>query len=581
MKNYLKKIFSLDDKGAKDLSSASMLTVLINIILIAINIPLYFFLYDTVIPVLNNMSPHYETVLYISYSLLLFIMLIVANYFQYNACYVSAYELSSNKRISIAETLRRLPLSFFGKKDLSDVATVIMSDTTMLETAFSHFVPQMIGSIISTTIIGISLLIFNFKMGLAIFWVVPVSFFLVIATKKFQDSFGIKSKSIQLSYLDKIQECIENVADIKSNNCKESHLLVMKDRLEKFENASIKGEFVIGILVNLAQMILRLGIGTSMIAGVYLLVSGDIDILFFLFSLMLVTRVFEPLSLALVNLAGTYMSLLSVARMKELENTKIQTGRESMNNDGYDIKFSNVSFSYHTDQPVLDDISFVAKQGSITALIGPSGGGKSTALKLASRFWDIDSGSITIGGENISEIDPETLLENISIVFQDVVLFDNTVMENIRIGRKSATDEEVIEVAKKASCHDYITALPNGYNTLIGENGCNLSGGERQRLSIARALLKDAPIVLLDEATSSLDVKNEIAVQQAIANLTKNKTVVIVAHRMRTIIGADKIVLLKEGRISEMGTHKELIKQEGDYVNMIKLQMETINWQLI
>ncbi len=558
-----------------------MLTVLINIIVIAINVPLYLFLHNTVLPVLNNIAPDYKTSLYILYSLVLFIILIVANYFQFNACYVSAYDVSANKRISIAETLRRLPLSFFSKKDLSDVATIIMNDTTMLETAFSHFVPQLIGALISTTIIGISLLVFNFKMGLSIFWVVPVSFFLVIATRKLQDSSGIKSKSIQLSYLDKIQECIENVADIKSNNRKENHLFVMKDRLEKFENASIKSELVVGILVSLAQMILKLGIGTSMILGIYLVANGDINVLFFLFFLMLVTRVFEPLSLALINLAAMYISLLSVNRMKELENTKIQTGRESMSNNGYDIEFSNVSFSYHTNETVLDNISFVAKQGEVTALIGPSGGGKSTAVKLASRFWDIDSGSITIGGENISEIDPETLLKNISIVFQDVILFDNTIIENIHIGRKSATDDEVIEVAKKSSCHNYIMALPKGYDTLIGENGCTLSGGERQRLSIARALLKDAPIVLLDEATSSLDVKNEIAVQQAIANLTKNKTVIIVAHRMRTIIGANKIVLLKEGEISQMGVHEYLIKQKGDYANMIDLQMETINWQLI
>ena len=413
MKNYLKKIFALDDKGAKDLSHASMLTVLVNIIMIVVNVPLYLFLHDTVLPILNNIDPHYEIGFYIIYSLLLFIMLIIANYFHFNACYVSAYDVSANKRISIAETLRRLPLSFFGKKDLSDVATIIMNDTTMLETAFSHFVPQLIGSLISTTIIGISLLIFNFKMWLAIFWVVPISFFLVIATKKLQDNLGIKSKSIQLSYLDKIQECIENVADIKSNNRKENHLFVMKDRLEKFENASIKSELVVGVFVSLAQMILKVGIGTAMIVGVYLLVSGDINVLFFLFFLMLVTRIFEPLSLALIHLAGIYISLLSVNRMKELEDTKIQTGRESMNNNGYDIEFSNVSFSYHTDETVLDDVSFVAKQGSVTALIGPSGGGKSTAVKLASRFWDIDSGSITIGGENISEIDPETLLKNI------------------------------------------------------------------------------------------------------------------------------------------------------------------------
>ncbi|WMI79897.1 ABC transporter ATP-binding protein [Anaerotignum sp. MB30-C6] len=580
MKNYFKQTFALTEKGAEDMVRATIWTAIRNIGMMVLSALLFWYLKDTILPVLDSKPPVYKVPVYIGFSFVMIILMIIGYYFQYNAAYLSAYEESANKRISLAETLRRLPLSFFGKKDLSDLTTTIMTDTATLETAFSHFIPELFGSAISTCIVGISLLFFDWKMGLAVFWVVPFSFFLCIVTKKLQDSFNLKTKGVQLSYLDKIQECIENIKDIKSNSREEKHLEEMNKKLNSYEKLSIRGELVTGIFVTSAQMILKVGIATTMLVGVFLLLNNQIDILTFFIFLMIATRIFDPLSGALINLAAVYNSLLSVDRMKELENTEIQSGKDAIQNQGYDIVFSNVEFAYNKDEQVLDGVSFTAKQGSITALVGPSGGGKSTAIKLAARFWDVNRGKITLGGEDISTIEPEALLEKISIVFQDVTLFNNTVRENIRIGKKGATDLEVEQAAKDAKCHDFILALPQGYDTMIGENGCTLSGGERQRISIARALLKDAPIILLDEATSSLDIKNETAVQEAISRLTKNKTVIVIAHRMRTIAGADKIVLLKDGKVSQMGRHSELIQQKGDYAHMVKLQAESINWKL-
>ncbi len=578
MKKFLQKTFALTEKGAGELLKASIITVFINVVIMAVSGISYYFIQDTLIPILEGSAPVYTVLAYLAYAIFILVMLAVLYYFQYNFCYISAYEESANMRISLAETLRKLPLSFFGKKDLSDLTTTIMGDVTMMENAFSHFIPGFIGSILSTIIMGIGMFVFDWRLALSLTWVIPVSFLMCAASKKLQDYFLLKTKAIQLTYLDKIQECLENVKDIKANNRENAHLDIMDTHFENHEKASIKSEFITGTFVNLAQMILKVGVATTMIVGVTLLATGEVTLLTFLVFLMIASRIYDPLAGALVNLAGIFISLKSVERMKEFENTKIQTGKERISPSSYDIIFDNVQFSYDTSETVLNGVSFTAKQGEVTALVGPSGGGKSTAMKLAARFWDVSSGKISIGNEEVNSVEPETLLKEISIVFQDVTLFNNTVMENIRIGKKGASDEEVIEAARNAQCHDFIMSMPEGYNTLIGENGSKLSGGERQRLSIARALLKDAPIVLLDEATSSLDIQNESAVQKAISRLTRDKTVIVIAHRMRTIAGADKIVLLKEGKVSAKGSHSELIKKSPDYENMIKLQTQSANW---
>ncbi len=580
MKNYLQKTFALTEKGANELLKASVITVVINILIMAISGISYYFIKNTLLPILEGTTPIYTTLVYIVYAVFTLVLLTILYYFQYNFCYISAYEESANLRISIAETLRKLPLSFFGKKDLADVTTTIMNDVSMMENAFSHFIPNFFGSIISTVIMGIGMFMFDYRLAISLTWVIPVSFLLCIASRKLQLIYTQKTKDIQLTYLDKIQECLENVKDIKANNRENTHLNIMNTHLDNYEKASIVSEFITGTFVSSAQMILKVGIATTMIVGTTLLATGEIDILTFLVFLMIASRIYDPLAGALINLAGIFITSKSVNRMKELENTKIQTGKDVITPNGYDISFKDVEFSYDTSETVLNGVSFTAKQGDVTALVGPSGGGKSTAIKLAARFWDSNNGTITIGDEDIKNVEPETLLKEISIVFQDVTLFNNTVMENIRIGKKGASDEEVITASKNAQCHDFIMSMPDGYNTLIGENGSKLSGGERQRLSIARALLKDAPIVLLDEATSSLDIKNESAVQKAISRLTQNKTVIVIAHRMRTIAGASKIVLLKEGKVAAVGTHKELISSSKDYKNMIDLQTESANWVL-
>ncbi len=580
MKKYLQRTFALTDKGANELLKASIVTVLINIAIMAVSAISYYFMKDTLLPVLEDTNPVYTMMLYVGYAIFVFLLLAVLYYIQYNFCYISAYEESANMRISLAETLRKLPLSFFGKKDISDLTNTLLGDVTVMENAFSHFIPGFLGSIISTIIMGIGMFAFDWRLAVSLTWVIPVSFLLCIASKKLQVYYVIKTKTLQLIYLDKIQECIENVKDIKANNRENVHVDIMEKHFENHENMSMKAEFVTGVFVSSAQMILKLGIATTMIVGVNLLATGEVSLLTFLVFLMIASRIYDPLSGALINLAGIFISLKSVERMKNFEKTKVQGGKETMDPKGYDIKFQDVYFAYDTSETVLDGVSFTAKQGEVTALVGPSGGGKSTAMKLAARFWDAGSGKITIGDEDVNNIDPETLLKDISIVFQDVTLFNNTFMENIRIGKQNASDEEVIEASKNAMCHDFIMSMPDGYNTFIGENGSKLSGGERQRLSIARALLKDAPIVLLDEATSSLDIQNESKVQTAISRLIENKTVIVIAHRMRTIAGSNKIVLLKDGKVIVEGEHNEMLKNSNEYSNMIKLQNESANWVL-
>ncbi len=581
MKAKLMKQMALSEKGASDLMKAGFWAFMNNLFLMFSASLVYLFLKDTLVSVIDGGNPALQIPVYVGLFLFFLTMVYLTYYFVYNASYMSAYEESATKRITLAETLRKLPLSFFGKKDLSDLTATIMNDASELEHTFSHFIPALFGTLASTCVISVSLFCFHWQMALATLWVVPVSFACCVFTRKFQQSFGLKSMNIRLAYDEKITECIENAKDIKANRRQEAHKEKLLEQLIAYEKSTMAGELGMGIPVTIAQMILKLGVATSTFTGITLLTQGKLDILTFMLFMVLVTRVFDPMVGALVNTAAMFHSFISIDRMKDLENTPIQTGKEVFQPSHYDISFENVTFSYDGSETVLNDTSFMAKQGEITALVGPSGGGKSTALKLASRFWDINQGKITIGDINIQEIDPETLLQSISIVFQDVTLFNQSVMDNIRLGRQGATDEEVIAAAKAAHCHEFVKKMPDGYDSLIGENGFSLSGGERQRISIARALLKDAPIVLLDEATSSLDIQSETAVQTAIKNLCQGKTVLVIAHRMRTIAGADQIIHLKEGKVSESGNHKELIEKNGDYAHMIQLQTKSLAWKLV
>ena len=580
MSKYLQKKFALSGQGGKDLTKAIFCCALTNISLMFPMGILFLFMERLTGPLVGLEAPDMGIGGYVGISVVLLAVIGFFEHLQYNATFLSSYQESANMRIRLAERLRKLPLSFFGKRDLADLTTTIMADCAFVEKAFSHFIPELIGALISTVLIGVGLLAANWRMGIAVLWVAPVSFLLAALTRPLVDRMERRQKGKKIAASDGIQECIENIQDIRANNQSADYLEKLDQKIMDVESITVKLELLNGTLVTSAQMILKIGMATTVLVGASLLVSGSISFMIFLMFMLAATRLYQPLSGCLQNLSAVYSTLLVVERMKSIEEQKIQQGREDAAYRGYDIVFDRVGFSYMEGEPVLREVSFTARQGQVTALVGPSGGGKSTSAKLAARFWDIDKGTITIGGCDISKIEPETLLKSFAIVFQDVVLFNNTIMENIRLGRKGASDEEVLAAARAAQCEEFISRLPEGYQTRIGENGSTLSGGERQRLSIARALLKDAPIILMDEATASLDVENETLVQEAISNLVKDKTVLIIAHRMRTVAGADQIVVLKDGCVAEQGTPEKLLENNGIYRHMTELQNRSLSWSL-
>lgn len=576
MINYIMKKYALSRQGAKDLIVATISCVVHNLMLMLPVSLLYFLVSDLYE---GGVSQSHLWIYIVG--MVAGVLLILFSYrWVYGATYYATYKESSVRRISLAEKLRKLPLSYFGKKDLSDLTTTIMADCTTLEQSFSHWVPEFFGAMISTVLIAICLFVFDWRMALAAMWVLPVSLAIVAFSGKVQNYFTRKQTQAKLAVADGIQEALETMRDLKSNNAEGKYLDALDEKIDKMEGRMIKSELGAAMFVVPASMILKLGMGTVALVGGILLAENTLTVLSFFMFLLVASRLYDPLASSLQNLAAIISTRIPIERMNSIENYPIQPGTGELKTKGYDIAFENVSFSYNTGEQVLDNVSFTAKQGEVTALIGPSGGGKSTAAKLAARFWDVDRGKITIGGQDVRKVDPEKLLSAYSIVFQDVTLFNNTVMENIRIGRQGATDEDVLAAAKEAQCDEFVEKLPEGYQTMIGENGSMLSGGERQRISIARALLKDSPVILLDEATASLDAENETQIQKAISRLVKGKTVLIIAHRMRTVEGADKLVLLKEGKVAEQGTPQELYAKGGLYTKMCKLQQQSGDWKV-
>lgn len=580
MSKYLQKRFALSEQGGKDLARAILACGLTNIGFIFPMGLIVLFLERFLVPVIGGSQNGLGLLGYVGITLVLLLVIFLLEYNQYNATFLSSYKESANMRIRLAEKLRKIPLSFFGKRDLADLTTTIMADCAWMETAFSHFIPELLGAVVSTLFIGVCLVILDWRMGIAMLWVVPVAFLLSVGTRPLVDKMERKRKDKNLAASDGIQECIENIQDIKANNQREEYLKQLDEKILTVEAAMVKQEVINGIFVTSSQMILKVGMATTVLAGAIFLSDRTLDFMTFLIFMIAATRIYGPLIGCLSNLSAVFSTMLEVERMRDIEEEPVQMGIDQTQYNGFDIVFDQVGFSYNDGESVLKNVSFCARQGEVTALVGPSGGGKSTAVKLAARFWDIEKGKITLGGVDVSLVDPESLLKNYSVVFQDVMLFNNTVMENIRLGRKNASDQEVMEAAKAAQCSEFIERLPKGYWTKIGENGSVLSGGERQRISIARALLKDAPVVLLDEATASLDVENESLIQEAISNLVKNKTVLIIAHRMRTVAGADKIVVLKDGNVAEQGTPRELFEQKGIYYHMTEIQNQSQNWSL-
>lgn len=575
MKKFFMKKFALSEKGASDLIRAIISCSLNDIALMLPMIIFYKFLGEA-LDLLDGKELNLNLVLYIVLCLGATAILAIAFDFRYRSTMIASYQESANLRIRIAERLRKLPLSFFAKKDLSDLTTTIMTDCTGIETAFSHYIPQLIGAVLSFMIVSIGLFFLDVKMALAAIWVVPIAFLLIVLSFSVQDRYNKRLLNAKLELSNNIQECIEAIQDIQSNNCCDEYSKKLFGKISNVEKNSVGGELISGIFVVGAQMFVRLGIASVTIAGIKMFTNGKISLLTFIIFLIAASRIYDPLSVAFANLTNLYNTMLRCKRINNLEEQKIYTGTEVFEPKNHSICFQNVSFSYSEDEKegVLKNVSFTAEQGEVTALIGPSGSGKSTVSKLAARFWDAESGKISIGGVDISTVDPETLLKKFSIVFQDVVLFNTSIMENIRIGNRNASDEEVIRAAEAAQCGEFVGRFKDGYNTIIGENGCRLSGGERQRISIARAFLKDAPIILLDEASASLDVENETAIQTALSRLIKDKTVLVIAHRMRTVSGADKIVVLSDGVVKESGKPSELMKQNGIFTQMVKAQTE-------
>lgn len=572
----LQKKYALSEQGAKDLVQGCIACVAQNLTFLPPVGLLYLLVRD-----LMQGGVAADRVLWYGIGCLICIGLIMAaTWWQYNATYFATYRESGVRRISLAERLRKIPLAFFGKKDLADLTSTIMADCTFLEQSFSHFIPELCGAMISTTVVAIGLLAMDWRMAIAALWVMPISFAIVWFSARIQERLNEKSVAAKMACADGIQECIETVRDLKSCNAEENYLAGLQKKIKAVERRAVVSEFGTAVFVVSATLLLKLGIATTALVGSILLMQGTLDVLTFFMFLLVVSRVYDPLQGALQNLAAVISTRTNIARMNEILEYPIQKGTTEMHPQGYDVVFDQVGFAYGDGEAVLQDVSFTAKQGEVTALVGPSGGGKTTVTRLAARFWDASQGKITVGGMDVSQIDPETLLSMYAIVFQDVTLFDQSVLENIRIGRKDATDAEVIAAAKLAHCDEFVEKLPDQWNSQIGENGCALSGGERQRISIARAFLKDAPIILLDEATASLDVENETSIQSALSRLIQQKTVLVIAHRMRTVAGADKIVVLADGKVAEQGTPQELMEQQGIYARMVRLQTEGMDWTI-
>ena len=576
-KNFQRK-YALTDQGVKNTKKGAFWTVIVNLVVMGGMGILYLFM-NTLIGTLTDGAPLPGPALFLGLVIAFVILSFVTHLQQYHATYGLVYNEVKSTRLSLAERLRKLPLGYFGKRDLADLTETLMGDVNRMEHVWSHVLGYLYGAYISTAIIAVCLLVYDWRLTIACLWGVPVAFGLLFGTRKISARASERTKQAAIRVSDGIQEALENVREIRATNQEVRYLAGLNQKIDDHEKVTIQGELGTGIFVNAASVIMRLGVATTILAGASLIVSGQIDFMLLFLFLLVITRVYAPFDQSLALIAELFVSQVSADRMNEIYNTPTAEGVERFQPKGHDIVFDHVGFAYDKKK-VLDGVNFTAREGEVTALVGPSGSGKSTCARLAARLWDVTEGTIRVGDVDISTVDPEALLTDYSMVFQDVVLFDDTVMENIRLGKRGATDEEVRAAAEAANCGEFIRRLPQGYDTPIGENGAKLSGGERQRISIARALLKNAPIVLLDEATASLDVENETKVQGALSRLLAGKTVLVIAHRMRTVAGADHIVVLENGRVAEQGTPAELMEKVGLYRRMVELQSHSAQWQL-
>ena len=576
-KSFQRK-YALTDQGVKNTKKGAFWTVIVNLVVMGGMGILYLLMYG-LMGTLTDGAPLPGPALFLGLVIAFVILSFVTHLQQYHATYGLVYNEVKSTRLSLAERLRKLPLGYFGKRDLADLTETLMGDVNRMEHVWSHVLGYLYGAYISTAIIAVCLLVYDWRLTIACLWGVPVAFGLLFGTRKISARASERTKQAAVRVSDGIQEALENIREIRATNQEARYLAGLNQKIDDHEKVTIQGELGTGIFVNAASVIMRLGVATTILAGASLILSGQIDFMLLFLFLLVITRVYAPFDQSLALIAELFVSQVSADRMNEIYDTPTAEGAEVFQPKGHDIVFDHVGFAYDKKK-VLDGVSFTAREGEVTALVGPSGSGKSTCARLAARLWDVTEGTIRVGGVDISTVDPEALLTDYSMVFQDVVLFDDTVMENIRLGKRGATDQEVRAAAVAANCGEFIRRLPQGYDTPIGENGAKLSGGERQRISIARALLKNAPIVLLDEATASLDVENETKVQGALSRLLAGKTVLVIAHRMRTVAGADHIVVLENGRVAEQGTPAELMEKVGLYRRMVELQSHSAQWQL-
>ena len=570
--------YALTDQGVRNTKKGAFWTVIVNLVVMGGMGILYLLMYG-LMGTLTDGAPLPGPALFLGLVIAFVILSFVTHLQQYHATYGLVYNEVKSTRLSLAERLRKLPLGYFGKRDLADLTETLMGDVNRMEHVWSHVLGYLYGAYISTAIIAVCLLVYDWRLAIACLWGVPVAFSLLFGTRKISARASERTKKAAVRVSDGIQEALENIREIRATNQEARYLAGLNQKIDDHEKVTIQGELGTGIFVNAASVIMRLGVATTILAGASLILSGQIDFMLLFLFLLVITRVYAPFDQSLALIAELFVSQVSADRMNEIYDTPTAEGAEVFQPKSHDIVFDHVGFAYDKKK-VLDGVSFTAREGEVTALVGPSGSGKSTCARLAARLWDVTEGTIRVGGVDISTVDPEALLTDYSMVFQDVVLFDDTVMENIRLGKRGATDQEVRAAAEAANCGEFIRRLPQGYDTPIGENGAKLSGGERQRISIARALLKNAPIVLLDEATASLDVENETKVQGALSRLLAGKTVLVIAHRMRTVAGADHIVVLENGRVAEQGTPAELMERGGLYRRMVELQSESARWKL-
>ena len=580
-----KKKYALSDQGMKIVVLGTLWTTLTNLIIMA-GTAFLLLVMNAFVEHLTAGAPLPENLPYLVGLLVFALILFGTSWFQYSYSYGAVFSQTGTQRIDLAERLRKLPLSFFGRRDLADLTDTILGDVATMEHAYAHALSQLYGAVVSSLLIFLSLLPINWALDLAAFWSVPVAFTIIFATRRFVEASSRRTRQAQVRVSDGIQEALDCVREIHATNQEERYLERLFSTIDDTEATTVRTEMTNGLIMNSAMVVLRLGVATTFLVAAGLIIQGRIDFMVMFLFLLMVSRIYSPFDQALMLVSELFQSQGSARRIRSINEEPVAEGSEEFHPDGHDIVFDHVAFSYPglagkaVGEPVLEDVSFTAREGEVTALVGPSGSGKSTCARLAARFWEAAAGSITVGGVDVSQVDPEVLLRDYAVVFQDVMLFDDTVMGNIRMGRNGATDEEVLAAARAANCDQFVSCLPQGYQTKIGENGSRLSGGERQRISIVRAILKNAPIVLLDEATSSLDVENETQVQEALSQLLVGKTVMVIAHRMRTVEQADKIVVLGHGRVVEQGSPQELMAADGEFARMVRLQAESADWSL-